>query len=57
MQGLISVNDYHAQQKNKRNAKHDPVKDYVQNFSEIHEVIGTNEMEDPSAMMGFAKVL
>ena len=57
MQGMIYVNDYHAQQKNKRNAKLDPLKDYVKNFSELHEVLDANAVEEESNVFGFAKAL
>ena len=55
MQGMIYVNDYYAQQKNKQLAKLDPVKDYVSQFSAVHEVV--DQAEEDSNVFGFAKAL
>ena len=55
MQGMIYVNDYYAQQKNKQLAKLDPLKDYVSQFSAVHEVV--DQAEEDSNVFGFAKAL
>ena len=57
MQGMIYVNDYNAKKKNERSAKLDPLKDYVKNFSELHEVIGETAVAEESNVFGFAKEL
>ena len=54
---MIYVNDQLEKQKYKLQKKGDPLKDYVRNFSEIHDVLDTKKTEDSSAMMGFANVL
>ncbi len=38
MQGMIYVNDYKVSQHNKMKSLGDPVKDYVKNFSELHDI-------------------
>ena len=57
MQGMIYVNDYHAQQVKKKEAGGDPVMDYVKNFSELHDVIDTSKVQDQTAIFGLAKML
>ena len=58
---MIYVNDYYASQTRKKNAKLNPITDYVKHFSELQDLFepegGENAAGDNSGMVGFAKVL